>query len=75
MVLQFQLSILTNSSSEVTENQTTLEQLFQLHNRYYQCEDKWMEYYNTRKRVLKGLLIQGMKIRIKETTIRIPDDQ
>lgn len=57
------------------KNQATLEQLFQPHNRHSQCEDEWMEYYNTRKWVLKGLLIQGMKIRIKETTNRIPDDQ
>ena len=62
MVLQFQLSILTNASSEVTENQTTLEQLFQPHNRHSQCEGKWMEHYNSRKWGLKGLLIQGMKM-------------
>lgn len=61
MVLQFQLSILTNPISEVAENQTTLEQLFQPHNRHCQRESEWMEHY-TRKWVLKGLLIQGMKI-------------
>lgn len=76
MVLQFQLPILTNPGSEVTEKSNT-ERIILAGKQALPVWGEWLEHYNTRKWFLKGLLIQIMKMDLESRRLqkRLSDDQ